>query len=200
MRHGVKLLGVLALGAMVLAAACGGTSDGDKTKTAAAGGATTPAATQPAATPGTTAVATTAAQATTYPLTVTDMLGRSVTIAAKPAAIAAISPTTVEYVFAVGATSKTRSTSAKFPAAATAAKDIGSAYQPSLELIAAEAPDLIVADSVLQPQLLSTLEALNVPVLYIGAQGFSDVPKGLRLIGEVLDAQAAGEKAAAALQ
>ncbi len=200
MRHGVKLLSVLALGAMVLAAACGGTSDGDKTKTAAAGGATTPGATQSAATPGTTAAATTAAKATTYPLTVTDMLGRSVTIAAKPVAVAAISPTTVEYVFAVGATSKTRSTSVKFPDAATSAKDIGPSYQPNLELIAAEKPDLIVADSVIQPQLLESLTGLGVPVVYVGAQVFTDVPKGLRIIGEVLDAQAAGELAATKLE
>lgn len=196
MRHGVKLLGVLALGAMVLTTACGGTSDGDKTKTAAAGGATKPAGTQSAAT----AAATIAAKATTYPLTVTDMLGRSVTIASKPAAVAAISPTTVEYVYAVGTTSKTRSTSVKFPDAATSAKDIGPSYQPNLELIAAEKPDLIVADSVIQPQLQESLTGLGVPVLFIGAQVFRDVPKGLRLIGEVLDAQAAGEQSATKLE
>jgi iron complex transport system substrate-binding protein len=192
MRRGMRLLGVLALTATVLAAACGGTSSADKTKTAAAGGATKPAGTQPAATA--------AAKATTYPLTVTDMLGRSVTITAKPVAIAAISPTTVEYVFAVGATSKTRTTSVTFPVAAAGAKDIGPSYQPNFELITAQKPDLIVADSVIQPQLKQNLEGLGVPVLFLGAQVFSDVPKGLRLIGQVLDQQANGETAAAKLE
>jgi iron complex transport system substrate-binding protein len=196
----VRLLGVLALAAAVLAAACGGTSSADKTKTAAAGGATKPAGTQAAKTPGATAAATTAAKATTYPLTVTDMLGRSVTISKKPVAVAAISPTTVEYVFAVGATSKTRTTSVKFPAEAVAAKDIGPSYQPNFELIAAEKPDLIVADSVIQPQLKQNLEGLGVPVLFLGAQVFADVPKGLRLAGQVLDQQANGETAAAKLE
>ena len=190
MRRGMRLLGVLALGAMLLAAACGDDGDSDKTPSGSAGG-TTPAASSPTAA---------TAAATTYPLTVTDMLGRSVTIAAKPAAVAAISPTTVEYVFAVGATSKTRSTSVKFPATATSAKDIGPSYQPNLELIAAEQPDLIVADSVIQPQLMESLTGLGVPVIFIGAQVFSDVPKGLRLIGQVLDEQAAGEEAATALE
>lgn len=200
MRQGWRLLGVLALAATVLAAACGGTSSADKTKTAAAGGATKPAGTQAAATPGATAAATTAAKATTYPLTVTDMLGRSVTITAKPVAIAAISPTTVEYVFAVGAQSKTRSASVRFPVAAAGAKDIGPSYQPNFELIAAEKPDLIVADSVIQPQLKQNLEGLGVPVLFLGAQVFADVPKGLRLAGQVLDQQGKGEEEAKKLE
>lgn len=197
-------LAAVTAAALVAAMACGsGTSSSDKT--AGAGGGKTPAAATTAGSGSATAAATAAATAgaaktTTYPLTVTDMLGRSVTIPAEPKSIAAISPTTIEYVYAVGATSKTRTTSVKYPDAALSAKDIGSAYQPSLELIAAEKPDLIVADSVLQPQLKTSLESLGTPVLYIGAENFADVPKGLRLAGEVLNKQAEGEQAASALE
>lgn len=200
MRRNIRLLGVLALSAAVLAAACGGSSDAKKTPSAAAGA--TKAATQAATTPGAgaTAAVTTAAKATTYPLTVTDMLGRSVTITKKPVAVAAISPTTVEYVFAVGAQSKTRSASVRFPVRAAGAKDIGPSYQPNFELIAAEKPDLIVADSVIQPQLQQNLEGLGVPVLFLGAQVFADVPKGLRLAGQVLDQQGTGEEEAKKLE
>ncbi len=173
----------LALAAVVLVAACG--DSGDATKTTPAGAGTKqPASVTPIAT---------AAAATTYPLTVTDMLGRSVTIAKKPVAIAALSPTTVEYVFAVGAVSKTRTSSVRFPIAAAGAKEIGPSYQPNLELIAAESPDLIVADSVSQPQLEDALEGLKVPVLFVGAQVFADAPKGLRLVGQVLDQQTKAE-------
>jgi len=162
------LLG-LTLVATLLAAACG--DDG--------GEPAVPTAVAPTAEP--------AAAATQYPLTVTDMLGRSVTIDAAPEAVAALSPTTVEYVYAVGGTSITRSSSVRYPEAATAAVDIGPSYQPNFELIAAQNPDLIIADSVLQPQLVQNLEALNVPVVYAGAQNFEDVLKGLRLAGLVLD-------------
>jgi ABC-type Fe3+-hydroxamate transport system substrate-binding protein len=86
--------------------------------------------------------------------TITDMLGRKVTIPAAPKVIAALSPTTVEYTFAVGAKSVTRSTSVKYPEEAKAAVDLGASYQPNLELLAAQKPDLIIADSVLQPQLV----------------------------------------------
>ena len=187
MHRGIKLLAVTGLAAAtVLAAACGGSSS--STNTPASGSAPTVAATADQG------------AATTYPLTVTDMLGQSVTITKKPTSVAAISPTTVEYVYAVGGVSKTRTSSVQFPAEATSAKDIGPSYQPNVELIAAESPDLVIADSVIQPQLKDSLAALNVPVLFLGAQVFSDVPKGLRLIGEVLDEQANAETAAAKLE
>ncbi len=173
--------------AVFVAAACGG--DSEKSSTATAPAKATAAAT-----------GTAAAKATTYPLTVTDMLGRSVTIAKQPAAVAALSPTTVEYVYAVGGTSKTRSASVKVPAEATSAKDIGPSYQPNFELIAAEKPDLIIADSVLQPQLKQNLEGLNVPVVYAGAQTFADVLKGLELVGNVLNQPANATKQISSLQ
>jgi iron complex transport system substrate-binding protein len=128
------------------------------------------------------------------------MLGRSSTISAAPEAVAALSPTTVEYVYAVGATSLTRSSSVRYPDAATAAADIGPSYQPNLELIAEKQPDLIIADSVLQPQLVQDLESLNIPVLYAGAQSFDDVLTGLRLVGRVLDRSPEADAAAAGLE
>jgi iron complex transport system substrate-binding protein len=165
--------------AAVLAAACGG---GEEAATPTAGPEQSPtarAAESPSAAPAGTGIE--------YPLTVTDMLGRSVTIGAAPGAVAALSPTTVEYVYAVGAASLTRSSSVRYPEAATSAADIGPSYQPNLELIASREADLIVADSVLQPQLAQDLEGLNVPVVYAGAESFDDVLRGLRLVGGVLD-------------
>lgn len=170
---------------LALGAACGGDDDdGNADATAAPTQGASPTA---------------GASATEYPLTVTDMIGRSVTIDAQPQAIAAISPTTVEFVYAVGETSVTRTTSVTYPPEAAGATDIGSAYRPAVELIAAEEPDLIVADSVLQPQLAGDLEALGAPVLYIGAENFDDVLTGYRLIGQVLNT-GEGEEQAAALE
>ncbi|HEY8172085.1 MAG TPA: ABC transporter substrate-binding protein [Dehalococcoidia bacterium] len=138
--------------------------------------------------------------ATTYPITITDMLYRQVTLDKAPVKIAAISPTTVEYVYAVGGTSVTRSSSVDYPEDAVSAMDVGSAYQPNLELIAAQEPDLIIADSVLQPQLQESLEALGVPVLYVGANTFIDVVNGLGIVGQAIDHPTAASKAQNALE
>ncbi|MBI5288475.1 MAG: ABC transporter substrate-binding protein [Chloroflexi bacterium] len=185
-RYWKAALALAAAASLIAATACG--DDENDTSGDATAAPTTAASASP-----------TAAAGTTYPATVTDMLGRSVEIPAEPVSIAAISPTAVEFVYAVGETSKTRTKSVSFPAEAMSAKDIGSAYQPSLELIAGEAPDLIVADSVLQPQLKNDLEALNVPVLYVGASAFGDVPRSFRIIGEALNTPK-GEEMATALE
>jgi iron complex transport system substrate-binding protein len=127
------------------------------------------------------------------------MLDREVIIAAQPQSIAAISPTAVEFVYAVGKTSKTRTSSVTFPSEAASATDIGSAYRPNVELLAQAQPDLIVADSVLQAQLLGALEPLGVPVLFVGAESYAEVSTAFRIIGEALNSPD-GETAAAALE
>jgi iron complex transport system substrate-binding protein len=181
-------MALLAVGALALtAAACGGDDydngdGGQATSTALPAG-------------GSTATASTGGEETSYPLTVTDMLGRSVTIEAEPAKVAALSPTTVEYVYAVGGTSLTRSTSVDYPTNAVDAVDIGPSYQPSFEIIAQQSPDLIVADSVLQPQIQQNLESLGVPVLYAGAETYADALTGLALVGRALNRNTEAEAA-----
>lgn len=168
-------------------AACGGDDDTeDATATTPAGGATQAATTA------------TGSTKTSYPLKVKDMLGRDVEIKAKPTTIVALSPTTVEYVYAVGGTVAGRSQTAEFPEAAKQAKDIGTSYQPNAEAILALKPDLVVADSVIQsqPQLRQLVEGLGVPVLFAGAESYKQVLDGLTLVGQVLDGQ---EKAKAAI-
>lgn len=176
-------MSVATLALALAIAACGG-----------GGGATKPATPDAAATaapsggPGELA-------GPTYPLTVTDMLGRRVTLNASPFYVAALSATTVEEVFAVGARSVTRPASAVYPPAAQAAIDIGPVDKPNLQLVLAQKPDLIVAD-VLQKQLLPSLEATGVPVLFVGAETYADVPAGVRLLGRVLDKALVAENAA----
>ena len=178
-RPGIALtcVGATALLASALVA-CGGDDE-----------AVTPSATT-SATVAPSAAATTAAAVAAYPVKVTDLLGRTVEIKAKPKTIVAISPTAVEYVYALGSTVVGRSQSADFPEAAKAVKDVGTAYQPSMEAILALKPDLIVADSVIhaQPQLRGPLEQLGVPVIFAGAESYQQVIDGITLMGKILDA------------
>lgn len=180
------LSALLVLALAVLAGACG---DDD-------GGSTT----TPTGAPVTSAPATeTPAAGTEYPVTVTDMLNREVTIDAVPTAVAALSPTTVEFVYAVGGTSLTRSSSVQYPDAAAAAEDIGPSYQPNFEIIASSNPDLVIADSMLQPQLVQNLEDLGVPVVYAGVAVWDDVAVGLELVGTILNRSDEAEQAIADL-
>lgn len=172
------LLLVLALGAL-LAVACGGDDDNTSksTATAAPGSAASPSE------------ASSSVAKAAYPVTVTDLLGRTVEIKAKPKVVVALSPTAVEFVYAAGGTIAGRSGSVDFPEAAKAAKEVGTAYQPNFEQILALKPDLIVADSIIhaQPQLKKPLEDLGVPIIFAGADSYQKVLDGLALMGKVFD-------------
>jgi len=180
-------LTLLVVFAAAFTVACGGDDD-DKTSNEP---------TQAATTAGTTpqAGATTATQAA-YPVKVTDQLGRSVEIKAKPKTIVAVSPTAVEFVYAAGGTVAGRSSSVDYPEAAKSAKDIGTAYQPNFEQILALKPDLVVADAVIhaQPTLRKPFEDLPVPVIFAGADSVQKVIDGLNLMGQVLDSKATTDK------
>ena len=177
----------------IVAGACGsddGDSEGTSTPPADTTTATAAATTEATSTASAEATATEAASEAAYPVTVTDMLGREVEIAAAPERIVALSPTAVELVYALGGSVVGRSSTATFPEAAAQAEDVGSAYQPSIETVLSLEPDLIVADSVIhaQPQLRGLLEEQSVPVVFAGADSYDGVLEAVQLMGTVLDA------------
>ena len=181
--------------AVILVAACGDDSDDDSTPaptdTAAASSPTAEPTDEPTAEP-TEEPTQEPTEEPAFPRVVTDMLGREVEIATAPTTVVGLSPSAVEFVYAVGGEVVGRSSTVNYPEAAAAAEDIGSAYQPSIEAILALNPDLIVADSVIhgsQPQLRATIEGLPVPVVFAGAESYDDALAGITLLGEVYDAE-----------
>lgn len=179
----LSAVALLAITMTMLAAACGGGNESEK------GGGATP-----------TRAAATSAPAATYPMQVVDMLNRTVTIKARPQKVLAISPTTLELVYAVGGTSIGRVSSATQPPEAQSLPVIGSSYRPNTEQILQLQPDVIFADSVLQPQLREQLEALQVPLVYVGAGNLNDVMRAERITAQVLGTPANGEQAVQRLQ
>jgi len=171
---GIWLLIVVAL-LLPVAVACGDDDD-------AADPTATTASSEPTATE---------APDTAYPVTVTDLLDREVEIPAAPSKIVALSPSAVEFVYAMGGTVVGRTSSVTYPPEALSATEVGTAYQPNYETILALEPDLIVADSVIHasPNFRQPIEDLGIPVIFVGADDYQDVLEGVALMGEVLDAR-----------
>lgn len=183
--------------ATALVAACGG-SDTDTTGGAFSAPASTQQAAGPAAagSPAAAAAATTDASARSF----TDDTGKTLVIAQPPKKVVALSPTMVELLYAVDAPPAARVSSARFPEAANALPAVGSAYQPSLEQIAAQAPDLILADQQIQnAQLISELQKI-APVFAIRVLTVDDVPKALRTTGRIIGKPEQGERAAKSIE
>jgi iron complex transport system substrate-binding protein len=149
---------------------------------------------EPAATP-----APTAAPAK-YPLTVVDMLGRSVQISQCPTQIVTTSPTATETLYCVGGTAVGVDSSSKYPEEVQSLPKVGSAYAISTEAVAALNPDLIIIEALTQANIISALEKLGVPIIAVRAASVDDINQSLTLVGEVVDMEDAAAQAIAEIQ
>lgn len=103
-------------------------------------------------------------------LTVTDGLGREVTLDGVPQRIISLAPSNTEILYAIGAGDQVvgRDTLSDFPEEAASATDIGSTFQDlNTELIVSLKPDLVLAAEVNTPEQVKQLEDLGLMVYYL---------------------------------
>ena len=132
-----------------------------------------------------------------YPLTITDMMGRTVEIGEKPERIVAISPTAMEMLYEVGGKAVGRSSSARFSEEVIALPDVGGAYNPSIETIVTLRPDLLLIESLTQGHMTQMLGSLETPIVAVRATSVNDINQGLSLIGKIVDLEDEAEAAVA---
>lgn len=137
-----------------------------------------------------------------YPVTVTDLLGRTVTIQAEPERIVTTSPSAIELLADVGGTAIARSTTATTVPGSAALADIGPSYAPSFEQIVALEPDLVIADTSAQAHLAGAFEGAlaGTPILFVGARVYSDLATSARILGAAVGSSDDGERSAAAFE
>ena len=127
------------------------------------------------------------ALATDYPLTVTDDLGREVTLDAEPTRIVAMIPSHAETVCALGACDRLVGVDeySNFPAEVSELPVLGSAFSPNIEEIVALEPDLVLVDE--SSELAATLAELGVTVYAGTAQTYEGVFEKFTTLGELLN-------------
>lgn len=190
------------LALVLVTAACSGSDPGEEPTPRPTPTATSAESTQaPTSTPvpAPTPTPTTAAQepmTEAFPLEVVDMLGRTVEIPARPMRIVTISPTATEMLYVAGGTAIARDTSSTFPAEVAGLPELGGAYSPSFESIAAQGPDLILIEALTQARFLEPLSQLDAPVLAVRATSLEEVTTGIRLIGRTIGRNQTAEQAA----
>ena len=122
----------------------------------------------------------------TYPLEIRDMTGRPVTIPAEPTRIVSISPTATEMLYIAGGTAVARDSSSTFPPDVLDLPELGGAYSPSFEAIAAQRADLILIEALSQARFLEPLMQFGVPVVAVRATSLDDITTGIRLVGQII--------------
>ncbi len=131
------------------------------------------------------------ALATSYPLTVTDDLGRKVTLDHAPQRIVSMIPSSTETVCAEGACGRLVGVDqySDYPASVQKLPHLGNGFDPNIEALVALKPDLVLADES-STQLVDKLAALGIPTYAGTAQTLDGVYQSFETIGELIDEQA----------
>lgn len=133
------------------------------------------------------------AAAASYPLTVTDDLGRSVTLTREPQRIIAMLPSHTETLIAIGAGDKLVAVDiySTYPKAVTERlPKVGSGYQPDIEAIVALKPDLVLADESQGSRLTAKLAAAGLTVYGGTAQTYTEVFAKIGVLGKLVGREA----------
>ena len=140
----------------------------------------------PAPTPSNIEQPTTAPAA--FPLTLTDDLGRQVTVKAEPKRIVSLLPSNTEILFAVGAGEQVVGVTSfcNYPEAATKKEQVGgiTVKSLSLEKIVALQPDVVLASGS-QQEIIPALDKAGLTVIALEPATFDDIFANIELVGRV---------------
>nr|WP_231927045.1 cobalamin-binding protein [Dehalococcoides mccartyi] len=125
----------------------------------------------------------------TYPLTVTDQLGRIVTILSEPQTIVSLSPSNTETIYAMGFEDKLVgvTTYCNYPEAAKDKPKVGGFSNVDAEAVTAIGPDIILASNIHASTVIPQLEQLGLTVIAISPDNLEDVLASIELIGKCLN-------------
>ena len=130
-------------------------------------------------------------------VTVTDMMGREVTLEGPADRIVVMMPSDCEILFEIGAGDKVvgSGTYCNYPEIVSTIPEVNSGGETDLEQIAALQPQVVVMTKMAHsPELVETLESLGIAVIVTDAQTIDQTYDCITLLGEVTGQQ--GEAAA----
>lgn len=161
--------------------------------------ATPTATTTPTETPQTTSTPAPTATPTPTPvvpqnITYTDAKGNSITITAPLNNVSSLNSGVTELICALGGQNKLvgRSAGCLYPPSVTTVKVIGdSSNAPNLEMILQQAPQLLIADTMIasKPEILAQIQAAGIPVIIEQPGNFTRLPGLINFLGKALNNQ-----------
>lgn len=179
-----KILAAILAAAMLLAlCACGQTQAPDTTK------APSQAATEPARQTGPATEPATQPAGEDHSITVTDMMGREITLDEPATRIVALTASDCEILYAIGAgdTLVGRGEYCDYPAEVLEVPSVQSGYETNIEQIIALEPQVLLMSTMAQTEeQVAQLEAAGIQVVVSDAQDIEGVYTAIELIGTLM--------------
>jgi len=125
--------------------------------------------------------------------TVSDQLGRRVSLPDTPQRVVSLAPSITEIIFAIGEQQRLKGVTrfSDYPGAAATLPKVGSYTQPDLERIVALNPDLCIATKDGNPKyVIDRLQSLKIPVYAVDPRNLNRVMQTILDIGSLLSASA----------
>lgn len=135
-----------------------------------------------------------------YPRTLTDDLGRSVTLKAAPQKVISLLPSFTETVCAINACGRLVGIDdfSDFPESVKKLPKVGGYFNPNLEAMVALKPDLVLVS--VYGKLHEQLEKAGIQTFAIKTESYDDIFRSTRLLGRVLGIEAQAERLVAKIQ
>jgi iron complex transport system substrate-binding protein len=124
---------------------------------------------------------------TSFPITVTDDLGRKVTINKLPQKIVSLAPSNTEILFALGLEDRIVGVTdyCDYPDAAKLKPRVAGYSNPNTEKLVSLQPDLVLAESVHEKTVLPALEKLGLTVFVSSAKSIDAVLHDIAMTGQI---------------
>ena len=140
-----------------------------------------------------------------FPWTLTDGMGREVTLEHAPARIVSLAPANSELLFAVGAEDQVVGVTkyCTYPPEACATKEVIGGFSSksiSVEKILALEPDLVLAAGKIHQPIIEALEQQNIPVVALTARTFDDVYANIVMVGRLTGHETEAAQVVAGMQ
>lgn len=129
--------------------------------------------------------ATTTEPESQLPMTITDQLGRTVVIEAVPQRIISLAPSNTEIVYAFGLEGRLVGVTdyCNYPPEAAEKQSVGGFSTTNIEEVVALAPDLILATSIHESEIIPELESKGLTVVALAPKTFDEVLDAIELAG-----------------
>jgi len=122
-----------------------------------------------------------------YPVTITDDIGRKVTIKTMPQRIVSMAPSNTEMLFALGLGDRIIGVTdyCDYPPEATQKPKVSGYTTPDVEKLVSIQPDLIIADAIHEKTVLPALEKLGFTVIIHSATSIDVILNEITRLGQV---------------